>query len=275
MSIKDELKGKVSEKELAKVRRGFEIIGDLVIVEIPDEVIHLKDKIIEAILKKHKHVKTILRKVGEVGGEYRVAKYEIIYGDKTETVAKEHGCKFLLDPTKVYYSIRLASERERIARLVKAGERVLVMFAGVGPFAVVIAKLAKPKKVVGVELNPVAAEYFRKNVLLNKVQEIVEVYEGDVKEVVPRLRGKFDRILMPSPYNAEEFVEIAAKKTKVGGFIHYYTFAGIEEEKELPNRIENLFRRSGVKCQTVFMRKCGNFAPYVYRYVLDLQVLEC
>ncbi|MEM2022986.1 MAG: class I SAM-dependent methyltransferase family protein, partial [Archaeoglobaceae archaeon] len=85
MSIREMLKGVASEKELNLIRRSFEVVGDVVLIEIPDEVMHYKDKIVEAILKRHKHVKTILRKIGEVSGEFRVAKYEILYGDRTET----------------------------------------------------------------------------------------------------------------------------------------------------------------------------------------------
>lgn len=274
MSLKEMLKGKVSDEELSKLRRSFEIIGDVVIIDIPDEIIHLKDLIIEAILKKHKHVKTILRKVGEVGGIYRVAKYEVLYGGETETIVKEHGCRFLVDPTKVYYSVKLSGERERITKLVKPGERVLVMFAGVGPYAIIIAKHAKPSEVIGVEINPKAVEYFRENVKLNKVENIVKVYGGDVREIVPKLEGKFDRILMPSPHTAEEFVDVVAGKVKEGGYVHYYTFAGEEEDEILPNRVKELFMANGVEVEVEKVRSCGNFAPYVNRYVVDLKVLK-
>ncbi len=274
MSIKEYLRGKVDEKDLKKVVRSFEIIGDVVVINLPDEVYHLKDLVVEAILKKHRHVKTVLRKVGEVSGEFRVAKYEVLYGGETETIAKEFGCRFLVDPTKVYYSSRLSSERERIARMVREGERVLVMFAGVGPYAIVIAKLAKPKEVIGVELNPKAVEYFRKNVKINKVERIVKVYEGDVRDVVPKLEGRFDRILMPAPYSAENFVYLVRDKIKKGGYVHYYTFAGEEEEEELPKKVKVLFRRHGMVVDVEGVRECGSFAPRIYRYVVDLKVVD-
>ncbi len=275
MSLKEALRGKVSEEELKKVTKSFEIIGDVVLINLPDEVLHLKDLIVQAILSKHKHVKTILRKVGEVEGVYRIAKYEPIYGGETETIVKEHGCRFLVDPTKVYYSVKLSGERERIAKLVKPGERVLVMFAGVGPYAIVIAKLAKPKEVVGVEINPKAVEYFRRNVELNKVQDIVKVYEGDVRDIVPKLEGKFDRILMPAPYSAEDFVYLLRDKVKVGSYVHFYTFAGEEEEDEiLPKKVKELFRKHGMVVEVEKIKACGSYAPRVYRYVLDLKVIS-
>ncbi len=269
------LKDVADEKELNKIRRSFEIIGDVVVIDIPDEVMHLKDEIAKAILKKHKRVKTILRKVGEVDGVYRIADYEIIYGNETETIVKEYGCRFLVDPTKVYYSVKLSGERERIARLVQDGERVLVMFAGVGPYAIVIARLAKPSEVIGIELNPKAAEYFRENVRLNRVEDVVKVYEGDVRDVLPTIRGKFNRIVMPSPYIAENFIFTLKDRIERGGMIHYYTFAGKEDEHEiLPRKVRELFKKEGIEVEVENVRVCGNYAPYVYRYVLDLKFVS-
>lgn len=272
MSLKEDLKGKLSEEELKILRRSFEIIGSIAIVEIPDELITKSDLIASAILSRHKNVKTILRKVGEVDGVFRVAKYEKIYGNDTETIAKEHGCRFLVDPTKVYFSSKLSTERERIAKLVREGERVLVMFAGVGPYAIVTAKLSKPREVIGVELNRIAVEYFRRNIELNKVKDVLAI-EGDVVEIVPKLEGKFDRILMPAPYSAHSFVHVIKGKIADHGFVHYYTFESENKEKELPKKVEEIFLRNGMLVKTKFMRRCGNFAPYVNRYVLDLEFI--
>ena len=270
------LKDRFTEEEISKLRRSFEIIGDIVIIDIPDEIMHVKDAIIDAILEKHKRVKTILRKTGEVEGKFRIAKYEIIYGEETETIVKEHGCRFLVDPTKVYYSVKLSGERERIAKLVERGERVLVMFAGVGPYPIVIAKLAEPSEVIGIELNPVAIEYFRKNVKLNKVEDRIRVIQGDVRTIMKEIDSKFDRILMPAPNTAENFVDLLPEKIKVGGYVHYYTFAGEEEEKDgsLEEKVIKIFRRNGMNAETVTLKKCGHFAPYVHRYVLDLKITD-
>lgn len=272
MNLREYLMQKVDKATASKLRRGFEIIGDIVIIDLPDELMDLKEDIVKWILSKHKHVKTIMRKTGEVSGEFRIAKYEIIYGGETETIVKEFGCRFKVDPTKVYYSSRLSGERERIARLVKPNERVLVMFAGVGPYAILIAKLGKPKEVVGVELNPEAVKYFRENVKMNKVENIVKVIEGDVREIVPKLEGKFDRIVMPAPYNAEDFIYLAVEKIKKGGFIHFYTFAGEEEVEEKAEKIKKRFSDYGVDIEIIHQRECGNFAPRVNRYVFDILV---
>ena len=276
MSLKKVLENKLSEEELSKLRRSFEIIGDIVIVDIPDEILRVKDEIINGILLKHKHIKSILRKVGEVDGEFRIAKYEVIYGSETETIVKEHGARLLVDPTKVYYSVKLSGERERVVKLIQPGENVLVMFAGIGPYPILIARLSNPSNVIGIELNPEAIKYFKKNIRLNKVDEKVKVLEGDVKKILPELNEKFDRILMPAPNTAEEFVSSIRGKIKECGWVHYYTFAGVEEEKDgsLLLKVSNLFKENGMVVEVQNIRKCGHFAPYVYRYVLDLKVIS-
>ena len=273
MNLKEALKDVFSQDELKILRRGFEIIGDIAILEIPDELEDRKHLIVEAVLRAHKHLKTVLRKKGEVSGIYRVASYEVLYGDRTETIAREFGCRYKVDPTKVYYSSRLSGERNRIANLVRDGENILVMFAGVGPYAILIAR-RKDVRVVGIEINPVACEYFRENVKLNKVEGRVEVICGDVRDVVPSLNREFDRIVMPSPFIAEEYVYLLPHAVRKGTVVHYYTIAGEEEEEELPERVENEFRKNEMTVETTFMRRVGSYAPRVNRYVLDLRVVD-
>ncbi len=273
-NLKDYLKDKAKKEDLNDLRRGFEIIGDIMIIDLPDHLLYLKDDIIEWVRIKHKHVKTLLRKTGEVRGEYRIADYEILYGSETETIAKEHGCRFKVDVRKAYYTSKLSGERERIARKVRDGERVLVMFAGVGPYPIVIARLSKPSEVVGIEINPDAVMYFKENIRLNKVEDVVKAVQGDVRVEVPKLDGEFDRIVMPAPYNADEFLSLALEKIKEGGYIHFYTFAGEEEINEKRDWIIREIEKSGFSGEVESYRECGNFAPRVNRYVYDIFISE-
>ncbi len=271
MNLKEALKNSLNEEELRVLRKGFEIIGDVAIIEIPEVLEHRKQIIVDAILKAHKHLKTVLRKRGEVSGIYRIASYEILHGIETETTAKEFGCRYRLDPTKVYYSSKLSNERDRIAHLAEDGETILVMFAGVGPYAILLAK-RKDVDVTGVEINPVACEYFRENVRLNKVENRVRVICGDVRDIVPGLNRKFDRVVMPSPFIAEEYVDLLPYVVKKGSTVHYYTIAGEEEKEALPVRIENEFKKHGMVAKTTFLRRVGSYAPRVNRYVLDIKI---
>jgi tRNA (guanine37-N1)-methyltransferase len=251
----------------------FDVLGDIAIVEEGENG--------ERFLKEHKNVHVVLAKKGEVEGEYRIRSYEILAQDDkrdfsdiprdlrpeklTETVHKESSCRFKVDPTNAYFSVRLSTERERIAKMVKKGERVLVMFAGVGPYAIIVAKLAEPKEVIGIELNPYAFRFFEENILLNKVDGTVKAIEGDVKFEVPKLEGEFDRIIMPLPKDSDLFLNIAQKKIRKGGTIHLYK---ILHENDLKAFLEEV--KKYAKKGRIDVIKAGEYAPGSFRYCFDI-----
>ncbi|MFB6143673.1 MAG: class I SAM-dependent methyltransferase family protein [Candidatus Nanohaloarchaea archaeon] len=244
----------------------YEVIGDIAVIsELPDMD---EDEAVEAITEHHPHVKTVLLKEGGLKGEFRVGDYRILYGSETGTTHTEFGCDFRVDPTEAYYSERFSTERERVVSQIEEGEDVLVMFAGVGPFAVMAAKNASPSSVVGIEKNPEAAEYFRENVALNDVEETVDVIEGDAGKEL-KDRGRFDRIVMPLPGSADEFLEEAFRHTRPGGVIHYYRF--IEDGNWEPV-VEELREASSETGRSFEVRNkviCGNRGPSVDRICID------
>jgi tRNA (guanine37-N1)-methyltransferase len=58
--------------------------------------------------------------------------------DRLTTVHRENGILLHLDLAQVYFSVRSAHERARIAAQVKPGETVAVLCSGVGPFPLII-----------------------------------------------------------------------------------------------------------------------------------------
>ncbi len=160
----------------------FDIIGDVVILKPPFK--EDPKEMAKKILEKHKFVRTILVQKTDALPPFRVPEYEVIYGDgNTETIHKEYGMRFKTDVFRAYYSPRLGNERMRIVKQVQDKERVLVMFAGVNPYAIAIAKHANPEIVYTIEWNPIAVKYGLENVKLNKVQGKVITLLGDVREV--------------------------------------------------------------------------------------------
>ncbi|MFH1786939.1 MAG: class I SAM-dependent methyltransferase family protein [archaeon] len=235
-SIMEVLRGRLPEGELKEVTRAYDVIGDIAVLLIKPELEKRERLVAEAILKVHKNVKTVVKRLGKVEGEYRVRDVEFLAGEKrTETTHREHGCRYLLDVSKVFFTPRLATERLRVAKKVKKDETVLDMFAGVGPFAVLIAKTSGAR-VIAVEINPDAVEYMRKNVGLNKVDSLVEVREGDARDVC---RGfKVDRVVMNLPKMAEGFLPVALGVLKPEGVVHYHVLVkgGMFEEKILETK---------------------------------------
>lgn len=247
---------------------GFDIIGDIAIFNTD-----ISKKEAEKVLKEHKQIKVVLKKTKKFSGRYRLPKFEIVAGEKRkETTHKESGVKIKLDIEKCYFSPRLGSERLRIAKLVRTGEKILVMFSGAAPYPLVIAKNSKAGKIVGIELNKVAHKYAIENVQLNKLMNI-ELIWGDVKKVAHKLGEKFDRIIMPLPKGAEDFLAFAFLVAKKSTIIHFYSFAKESEFKSLKEKIKNLCKKNKRKIKILRIAKCGQYAPEVFRVCMDFRVL--
>ncbi|MFP4229584.1 MAG: class I SAM-dependent methyltransferase [Candidatus Nanohaloarchaea archaeon] len=245
----------------------FELIGDIAIIN--DLAGRDREEAVEGILEYH-NVKTILLKKEGLSGEFRVGEYEKLYGEETETVHKEHGYKFRVDPTEAYYSERFSTERERVADLVEEGEKVLVMFAGVGPFAVLCAEKAW---VVAVEKNPEACKYLEENIGLNGFEEKVEARCGDVRELVPELEEKFDRVVMPLPESASEFLDLAVEAIRDDGVIHLYSFVENKDFRPVEKEIEDAVSGRDLEYEIVDRVRCGYKSPSEERYCFDIKIL--
>ncbi len=265
------LKGLLTKEELGKISRSFDIIGSVAVLEI-DELPEEKEKLVaDTMLGVFPSVKTVCKKTGAIEDEYRVRPVKVLAGNGTVTIYTEHGCRMRLDVGKVYFSPRLSTERLRVARQVAAGERVLVMFAGVGPYALLIAREQPGARVWAVEKNPPAVEYMKENIGLNKLEGRVEAFLGDVREVVPKLGMKFDRVVMPLPKDAGDFLDVAFAAMEKNGIVHFYGFGKGEEEAE--KTIEEAAKRENVKLKILSCRKCGEIGPKTYRLVVDAQVV--
>lgn len=279
--LKSALSQLLTEKELEHIKTAYDAIGDIAILEI-DETFRGKEQAIgEALLSLRKDIKVVLRKEGRHEGEFRTQKMAWLAGEKrTETVHKENNVLLKLDVEQVYFSPRLSTERKRIAELVKASkkkENILVMFSGCAPYCCVIARNAKEKvnSIVGIEINPEGHRYAIENIRLNHLSNI-DLINDDVNNVLPGLAAKhitFDRILMPLPKHAEDFLDVALSVSKKGTFIHFYNFMHEDEFGKAKAMIKNACDKAGKKFKIQRLVKCGQFSPSVYRICVDFKVM--
>jgi tRNA (guanine37-N1)-methyltransferase len=277
LKLLDYLADKLPPHLLASIPRAIDFVGDIAIIEVPPELTEQKTTLGEAILKAHKQIRTVLAKSGAVEGVYRLRDFEVIAGTaKTTTVHKEYGCVFHVDVAKAYFSPRLSSEHSRVAMQVKPGETVVDLFAGVGPFAIQIAKQQENVKVYAVDVNPDAITLMKKNVAVNRVAEQVVPILGDAKQVVrERLSGVADRVIMNLPETAIEFVDVACDALKAGGGImHYYEFTKESEPLETAGvRLTEAVSRSNRQVNKILLAKTiREVAPYTWQVVVDAEI---
>lgn len=271
-SLDEALSGILSAGERREVVGSFDLIGDIAVIEVPETLAGKEKEIAQGIMRVHKNVKVVAKKEGPMEGAFRTRKLKIILGEKrTETTHIENGVRMRLDVAKAYFSPRLSFERKRIAGLVREGEKILALFAGVGPFPLVIAREKKGCEIVAIELNPEAVRYMRKNVALNKASG-VKVVEGDVAEIVPRDYADFaDRVLMPLPKDAEHFLKSTYAGAKNRAVVHFYTFVDIKNP--FGNARAKIFAQLGKdKVEILNERVVRPFSPALVQVCVDFRI---
>ena len=276
-SLEEALRGKLKPEELEELVRSFDIVGDIAVLEIPEPLEEKERLIAKAVMDVHRNVHVVAKKASPMGGEFRVRKLEILAGEKrTETIYKEHGCKMKVDLAKVYFSPRLSFERQRIASQVRKGERILAMFAGVGPFPLVIARRQPNVEIAAVELNPDAVRLMEENIRLNRLEKSIRPIHGDVREVVPQqFSGWADRILMPLPKDAHEFLNEAFIAARKGCIVHFYHFAPIGRSfAEARRLVREAARKAGRKVEFLVERVVRPYSPQTEQVVIDFRVLD-
>jgi len=259
-----------------KEKIGFDVVGNIAIVEIPEELRKQEKEIAKNIAETQPHIKTVCKKNSERLGEYRLWKLKVIFGPKkTETIHSEYGCKYKVDVAKVYFSPREGTERQRIANQVKKGEHVMVMFSGVAPFAIAIAKKHPDANVYAVEINSHGHRYAKENVKLNHVTALVTPILGDVRKKCVPYFGKCDRVIMPLPKDAHLFLNVAIKCLKPeGGIIHFYHWA--PEDNPFEDAIDLLkdavLAEDDRKIKILNKHKVLPYGPRMYKICIDAYI---
>lgn len=274
-NLREALRGELTDEELRKIR-AFDIVGDIAVIKLPDELLSKKEVIGRALMQVHRNVRTVLLQTSPVSGEFRTRGLEVVAGEpRTETVHRESGCTFKVDLARVYFSPRLAHERLRVASLVREGEVVTNLFAGVGCYSIVVAKHSPASRVYSIDKNPVAFRYMCENIRVNKVGDRVVPLLGDASEVVESIAEEADRVLMPLPELARDFLGIALRALKRGGgVIHFYDY-GAKPDPFGPSFefVRRAASEEGYDVELLNKRVVRSYAPNCYHIVLDLSVM--
>jgi tRNA (guanine37-N1)-methyltransferase len=255
--------------------KSYDLLGNIALVRFPDEFKQKdKKKFAEKILEEQKGIRTVLEKVGKIKGRLRKLSTKFVAGENTkEVLYRENGCSFRFNIDKTYFSPRLSNERKEIASLIKKDEIVLVMFAGVAPFSIVIAKDSKAKKVYSNEINREANKYAELNIKLNKLKDKVELVNGDIKRIAPKLKQKFDVIVMPRPQLKDSFLKEAFFLSKKGTRIYYYDFCKKDEIDSFVEKVKKEASEAKNKIKITNVKKAGELSPSKIRLRVDFELI--
>jgi tRNA (guanine37-N1)-methyltransferase len=262
-----------------KVSGSLDIVGDIAITRMLSFSQEDATAAVSSIMYSNRGVKTVLAQTSKVSGEFRLRKLTCIGGEnKTRTIHKEHGCTFAVDVETCYFSPRLSGERKRIALLVQPDETVVNMFSGVGCFSIIIAKLLPSAKVYSIDINPEAVEFMRENIRVNRVFGKVVPLLGDAKTIIQeRLIGWADRVLMPLPEKAIEYLPCAISALKPsGGWIHIHLFTHSTKTENPTEKVKQKLVEAlnclGVAFEISFARVVRDTGPNWYQVTADVHI---
>ena len=271
-NIKKILSNQIPKDLIRKIPDKWEKTGDVLTIKLPTRLKKYKKE----IGKKYAEVlncKTVLNDIGGISGKYRTPNVELIYGSKkTETIHKENGIKYKLDPQKIMFSSGNIDERLRMANISNTNEIVVDLFAGIGYFTIPIAVYSKPKKIYACEINPSSYDYLCTNIVINNVVSIVEPLKGDNREISPR--NIADRVIIGYFSDIHEFLPTAITCLKnYTGIIHYHNTFPDKIVPETP--LKTIKKIAGQYERKIKLLKCKHvktYAPGISHFVLDIQI---
>jgi tRNA (guanine37-N1)-methyltransferase len=271
-TLAEALENHLTPEELELVPRAYDLIGDIAVLEIPDELSGHRELIGRLFLEVHKNFSTVLAKKGAITGTTRIREYQCLAGeDKTETVHIEYGCRLAVDLSKAYFSPRLLEEHNRVAQLVKDNEFVVDLFCGVGSFPIHIAR-QRNAHIIAIDINPDAIALLKMSMKLNKLVGTIEPIVGDAKDYSKS--QKADRVIMNHPSGAIDFIPTACRILKSGGVLHYYGFVGGDNpEGTITSKLTQVIEDAGRSVKTVsIVRRVRDSAPYEFQMVIDATI---
>jgi tRNA wybutosine-synthesizing protein 2 len=258
----------LTEDEKQLLPRRWQILGDLVLVNIPAKIEHLKYAIGQGLLDLYPRCKSVLWDK-EVRGRLRTPHVEVIAGSETSTIHKENYCKFALDANRVMFSAGNFAERVRMSKI-GHDEKVLDMFSGIGQLCIPMAVHARPTSVCAIELNPVAYRYLQQNIKLNNVDHIIRPILGNCADISPE--EQYDRVLM-GHFDACKYLCDALQALIPNGVVHYHELVPLELMCERPcANVTRAARTLDLTAKLLSVRKVKDYAPGIAHVVVDARI---
>ncbi len=244
----------------SKHRGSYDLIGEIAVIHGKGRA--LRNGLAENIIAEKRNIRSVYLDEG-ISGTSRLRNLKLISGEENLTTRyRENGIVLEIDLSKAYFSPRLATERMRVARAVRDGEKIVDMFAGVGPFSILIARL-HDADITALDVNADAIALMKRNIAINRLKGRINPVEADAGEYIRGVTGS-DRIIMNLPHTASSFVGDASAALRTGGTIHYYEICSIELiEKRMEEFAEHDLKVTG-------KREVHGYSKNDRMYALDL-----
>lgn len=254
-----------------KLPTSFDVVGDIALIRISEDLAEHGAAIGDAILRANPRVHVVAADTG-VKGPLRIRSLRILAGPaRTETTHKEHGLVYRVDVAKAYFSPRLASERDRVASQVQPGEAVADLFAGVGPYAILIARRRQPRVVYAFDANPDAYVRLEENVRRNRAHR-VEPRGGDALELVNDIEP-LDRAIIDYPQDPDPAYRALLRRILPNGILHYYVILETAERADREKAIRATAEALDRDAKVLRVHEVHGWSPTQKLFAFDIRVI--
>jgi tRNA wybutosine-synthesizing protein 2 len=264
-----------SDDEVDRAPSSWSVVGDVVLVRFSEDCPD-REAVAEALLDLH-GADTVLEQ-GDVTGPTREPDVSVVAGSgDTEVVHLEHGTRYALDLATVMFSPGNQAERVRMGEVVEPAERVLDAFAGIGYFALPMARAGA--EVTAVEINPTAFGYLVENAVLNGVTERLSATLGDCRDVVgpegpgAAAHGAADRLVLGHFDAAGDLAELLPA-LRPGGVVHLHAASPADADgaDEPAVGLETAAAALDRDIDDLETRRVKSYAPGIDHVVVDATV---
>ncbi|MFX0023040.1 MAG: class I SAM-dependent methyltransferase family protein [Candidatus Hermodarchaeota archaeon] len=278
--IKEQLRNVLNEEQLSLLPRGFQTLGNVIILKLNDKLLGKEHQIAQAYLDLLPNIRSIYLNRGKIMGTFREPeKIEFLEGvDDPIIEHKEHEVRYRFDITKIMFSKGNVNERKYLASLVKNNEIIVDMFAGIGYFSLPIAKHSSVKKIYSIELNPASYKFLVENIAINHLSDKIVPINGNCKIEVLKLSKsgiRADRVIMgvfPAP---RDYIKEALSLIKdKGTMFHYEGVVENEDFQILFREFDLIALNEGYNCDLISHRIVKSYGPNLFHVVLDIFVLK-
>lgn len=243
----------------------YTVVGEVALVDFNACEEERKEEVADALMDL-RSIRTVLEDNG-VKGEERVPKTRHIAGDRsTETVHQENRFEFVLNPSRVMFSVGNAAERVRMRDAVVDGERVFDAFAGIGYFAVPAA--LGGAEVVAAEVRREAYDYLVENARRNGVSERIDAHHADCRNI----EVSANRVIMGHfEATRDDFLGHALGCVGEEGVLHVHDAVHEASTDETVRAVEATASGGGYDVETD-LRRVKGYAEGVAHVVVDARV---
>ena len=220
----ENIKLKVNPDLHDKLPKKWKKVGDIITIDFKN-IDKDKKKEIAKIYAEELRVKTVIQK-SNVSGELRKPRdIELLYGKETITEISEYGIKYKLDLAEIMWSSGNTGWRSALAGPEKVSDfysfnepKVIIdYFAGIGYFAIQMAKGYPKSKIIAIDKNPKSIEYLTMNCKENGIENI-EIINDDCRNI----DSKADVIHLGYIGNTIDFLEHTYNCLKESGITIFH-----------------------------------------------------